>query len=246
MEPTESERPDYAPHEHNIERRLSFSLECGYRLSVPSQVDSNEPLPLIFALHGMGMNSQLFMRVLRHLDVPNALLVCPEGIYPFEKRSPEGIKVGYGWYIYTGDQKSFYEHLLKSEEHLLRVLDEIEQDYAVDRSRTTLLGFSQGGYLAGFMAFRQPERFAALVIASSRLKHEFLEDEIQSATRPKTLFVHGSKDASVPVSVAQESAEILERAGAQADFIEHAGEHWLAPTALKDVKAWLEQEGLYA
>ncbi|MEM7262438.1 MAG: alpha/beta hydrolase-fold protein, partial [Planctomycetota bacterium] len=227
-------------YEENV---FEFRHLTKYRVIAPPGADRRTPRPIFLALHGMGMNVPKFQRILRHLEVSEMLLVIPEGMYPYEMRQKEEIEVGYGWYIYRGDQDEFYEHLETSEGHVLGLLDRIEEDYAVDRRRSVVLGFSQGGYLAGFMALRQPHRFGGLVIASSRLKHEFLEDELASGQLPATLFLHSEKDKAVAWDRTLEGKELLEKAGAPVHYYLHEDGHRLPPDAVVRVAEWLGVRG---
>ena len=185
-----------------------------------------------------------FERVLRHLEIPRMVLVVPEGVYPFEIRR-ETIEIGYAWYLYRGDQAEFREHLLRSESYLLRLLDQVAEDHPIDPRRSVLLGFSQGGYLAGFMALRHPERFGGLVLASSRLKHEFLEKELQSGDLPHTLFLHSEEDPALPWPRVKEGAALLENAGGDVETYLHNQGHRLPPDALEFMTGWLRRKGFH-
>ena len=193
---------------HLEEGARPFVTEARYLLERP-QRDPDGGSPLLVALHGQGMSAYSFHRILRHLGRRPRTLLVPEGPYPFEKRSEAGIEVGYGWYIYTGDQGAFRAHLEHSERHVVGLVKEICESHPIDRSRITLLGYSQGGYLAGFIALRQRDLFRGLVLASTRLKHEFLEDEIRAGDLPATLFVHSESDPALPWDRVSEGTKLL-------------------------------------
>ena len=166
--------------------------------------------PLITALHGQGMDAALFRRVTRHLRAPSHARLFPEGPYVFEKRSPEGITAGHGWYIYLGDSDDFRRELERTEAHLLAVLNACERDHGTtDRARSVLLGFSQGGYLAGYVGLRHPERFGGVVISAARLKHEFLTEELAGGRLPAVLLLHSPDDPATAFARAEESRDVL-------------------------------------
>ena len=98
--------------------------------------------------------------------------------------------------------------------------------------------------MAGFCALRHPDRFAGLVIASSRLKHEFLEEELRSGNLPATLFLHSEADASTPLSRTKEGMELLQRSGGNAELFEHDAGHRLPPEALRFLDDWQQRQGL--
>lgn len=226
-----------------IEGHREFTIATRYLLGLPEKRDGG-PLPLVLALHGQGMSAEGFARILRHLpDSPRALLV-PEGMYPLEMRSVPSRGVGHAWYIYRGDQEEFRGHLERSEKHLLGVIDDVAGRDALDPARSVILGFSQGGYLAGYVALRHPERFAGLILASARLKHEFLEREIERGPLPATLFLLSREDRSLPWERLEEGVELLRRAGGDVEVFLHDAGHRLPPAALHHAGEWLRRKGL--
>ncbi len=201
--------------------------------------------PLLTALHGQGMSAEGFRRVLRHLPPTGHAQLFPEGPYVFERREPQGIRAGHGWYIYLGDSDDFRRELDRTEAHLLHVLDAVEEQHGTtDRARSVLLGFSQGGYLAGYVALRHPERFGGLVISAARLKHEFLTMELTRAPLPAVLLLHSPDDPATPFARAEESRDVLAAAGADVELFSHPGGHRLPAEALLRVEAWLAERGL--
>ena len=208
-------------------------------------VEDERPRPLLVALHGQGMSAESFRRVLRHRPPTGHRLLVPEGPHVFERREPEGIRAGHGWYIFLGDQEAFRREMTRAEEHLLRVLDQVERDHGpVDRTRSVLLGFSQGGYLAGFVGLRHPERFGGVVISAARVKHEFLEGPLRDGPLPPVLLLHSPEDPMTPVELAEKSLEVLRAAGGEAELRPHPGGHRLPPEALEELADWLGEKGL--
>ena len=229
------------------EGSIEFARPIPYQVQLPDSggESSLAPPPLLTALHGQGMSAASFARVLRHLPSTGHAKLFPEGPYVFERREPAGIRAGHGWYIYLGDSDGFRRELEQTEAHLLRVLDAVEASHGTtDRARSVLLGFSQGGYLAGYVALRNPDRFGGLVISAARLKHEFLTEELARGALPAVLLLHSPDDAATPFERAEESREILAEAGTDVELFSHEGGHRLPPAALARVAAWLDERGL--
>ncbi len=221
-----------------VRRQVRYLLD-------PAPVSGDSPPPLLIALHGQGMSGESFRRVLRHLPATPHSRLFPDGPYVFERREADGIRAGHGWYIYLGDQVAFREELERSEAHILELLDRVEAEHGpVDRARSVLLGFSQGGYLAGFVGARHPERFGGVVISSARLKHKFLADELTRVELPRFLILHSPDDPATPFARAEESRDRLLAAGADVTLVPHPGGHRLPATALEALARWLEEKGL--
>ena len=228
-----------------IEGSVSFTRSIRYLVDPPPV--TAPPAPLLTALHGQGMSAERFRRVLRHLPPTGHARLFPDGPYVFEMRDPPQIRAGHGWYIYLGDSDGFRRELEQTETHLLTTLDHIEAEQGTtDRARSVLLGFSQGGYLAGFVGLRHPERFGGVVISAARLKHEFLVDELArgGSALPAVLLLHSPDDPATAFARAEESRDLLAEAGADVELFSHEGGHRLPPAALARVHAWLDEREL--
>jgi len=187
------------------------------------------------------MTAESFRRVLRHLPPTGHARLFPEGPHPFEVREGGTIRAGHSWYIFLGDQAAFRGELERTEEHLLAVLDRVEAEHGpFDRGRSVICGFSQGGYVAGFVGARHPERFSGVAIASARLKHEFLAEELARGGLPRFLLLHSRDDAAMPFARAEESRDLLAAAGVRVELRPHPGGHRLPPEALEELARWLE------
>ena len=48
-------------------------------------------------------------------------------------------------------------------------MDRVIDEYPVDPARRVLLGFSQGGYFAGYLGIRDSHRISGLVVMGARI-----------------------------------------------------------------------------
>ena len=170
--------------------------------------------------------------------------MVPDGPHLHEVRNRAGTREGHSWYIYTGDQPRFRESLIQSESHLLEIVDAVQRESGISAEKTVLLGFSQGGYLAGFVSCRHPHRFGNCVIASARLKYEFLTEEISSGHLPSMLFLHDDQDSLTRPEPVKESVKILHQVKAAAEVIWHSDGHRLGDGSIAALEQWLEQKKL--
>lgn len=229
------------PIKHSIDiRRLQNYLVF------PPAKPTQGPAPVLLALHGMSMSGASLLRKLQPLEVPSMRLVLPDGPHRHEIRRPDRIRTGHSWYIYNGDQEQFREELECSEGDLLRIIEEVDREYAVDWKRSVVLGFSQGGYLAGFLASRNPERFAGAIIASARLKHEFLVDQISRGELPSYLFVYSQADKHLPSNSLEDGISQLRNVSSDVQVKLHEDGHRLSESALGHIAEWLREKGFDA
>ncbi|HIG04922.1 MAG TPA: hypothetical protein EYQ08_04210 [Planctomycetes bacterium] len=198
----------------------------------------------VIALHGMGQDGSSILKRLEHLASRGADIVVPDGPHLHEVRGRDGTREGHSWYIYTGDQPRFRESLIQSESDLLGIVDTVQRESGISSEKTVLLGFSQGGYLAGFVSCRHRNRFGNCVIASARLKHEFLGDEISSGDLPTILFLHDDQDPLTGPEPVKESIQQLKQAEADVEVSWHSDGHRLGDQSISALQRWLEQHDL--
>jgi len=201
------------------------------------------PHPTIIALHGWGANAMDLLGLAPYLCDGRFLVICPQG--PLEV--PLGPRaVGCGWFPLTMGGPANVLEILSARDNLRAFLDSALQRYPIDRKKTVVLGFSQGGVMAYGLALGEPERFAALASLSSWLSKElvaaFSTKEIDGL--PPMLVQHGSADELIQVERARESVETLRSLRAPLTYREYDMGHEISPQSLADLSAWLEQKVL--
>lgn len=214
-----------------------FSHDVAWRLHLPA---GPGPWPVVVALHGMGQSAALFDKVLAPLRRDRFALLIPDGPLPFEIREADGIREGRAWYVYTGDQDAFLRSANVTTSWLLGLVDRLGAEHPVDAGRLALLGYSQGGYLAGMAALRNAGRLAGLVSACSRIKSELL-DRVEITARFPVLALHGERDRSLAVDRSRASAQALREHGFDVDFREYPSGHRLTEEQLADASAFLDR-----
>jgi predicted esterase len=199
-----------------LTRLAPFVAEVPVDLHLPEDRDGS----LVVALHGMGMSAASFAADALACAPERSAVLVPQGPLAFEMRSAKGMRQGNGWYVYTGDTEAFLASMQRTEEWLLRQVDFALADHALDPGRVALLGFSQGGYLAGWTGVRHAARFRRVVVAAGRIKHEVLEDDARRAAGRdfRVLHVHGEADESVAAAAAQASCAALAAWGVDCAF----------------------------
>ncbi len=217
-------------------------IDIPFVTEVPCRFRSAAPgAPLVLALHGQGENEALMTERVgdRGSDLAWAF---PRAPYPEERRRREEIRIGHSWYQYTGDPDAFHESLLLTGVWLLGVLDRMLAETKADPSCVHLLGFSQGGYLAGSMAFTWPERFAGCAILGARYKTELLEGGMDALHGTRFFGGHGARDRAVKPAPSLEREAEMRAAGLDVTHRDYATGHRVLPEMIDDVIGWIRAE----
>ena len=130
-----------------------------YLLYVPEGYDSSKTYPAILFLHGSGERGDDGIRG-GQIAVGAAILAHPER-FPAIVVMPQAIKT---WEAGSDDAQA-----------ALQALDDVLNQYKVDRQRVALTGLSMGGAGVWSIANKQHQRFSKLAIVCGRGKPEILD-----------------------------------------------------------------------
>jgi predicted peptidase len=180
---------------HSKELELEGGSTLRYTLSIPNALETDEPVPLVLALHYGGRVTPYFGRgVLVGLVEPalhelGAIIVAPD--------SP-----GNGWANPN------------SERAVLALLDHITSSYRIDERRVLVTGYSMGGMGTWYLASRHPERFTAAIPMAGGLRNE--EDEhLRSLSEMPIYAIHSRADTVVPLEPTESAIAKLEASSAK-------------------------------
>jgi len=226
-----------------LERDLTLGgRRTRYQIYVPADYPSRTDWPVILYLHGAGERGVDGLRpTLAGLGA--AIRRAPKrfpAIIVFPQARPESQWVG------------------AQADLALAALDKTLGEFQVDQARVYLTGLSMGGHGTWYLAYRHPERFAAVAPICGWLKdlpsHGFSVPVVPEADEPALpalaarlarmpLWIfHGELDRVVPVKRSREAAEALKRTSTLVRYTEFPGlEHnsWDAAYASEAFVQWL-------
>jgi predicted esterase len=221
-----------------VDGSLPIALETRYRLALP---DGEALQPWVLALHGYGESGARFLERLMPLVAAGCAVLAPDGPYPVELRTESPPRIGCAWYQYSGDGARFAAALDFTSRHLDRLIAHAESEHPLDPARLAILGYSQGGYLAGVFALARPAKARALVAIAARIKVELFEPAALAAVRFPVLAVHGRNDRHVALDPEAQSVEALRAAGVPAELLAHDGGHGLRDDLLPPIAGFLRR-----
>jgi predicted peptidase len=205
------------------------SIELNYLLFLPKDYAATpaKKWPLILFLHGSGERGTNIWKVAVHGPPKN---VDANADFPFIVVSPQ-CPEGQIW----------------STDVLLRLLDEVVDQYTVDETRVYLTGLSMGGFGTWNLGMSYPERFAAIVpICGGGEMINVLLSSREKGDALKSLAIwafHGAKDPVVPVEESQRMVEAAKKVGAQevklTIYPEATHDAWTQTYANPELYQWL-------
>lgn len=198
------------------------------------------PFPTVVALHGWGASAHDLLGLAPFLHGGGALVLCPQG--PVSTPLGPGA-VGYGWYPIARGGAAESHDFSSGSVALGSFLAAALERYPIDTDKLVLMGFSQGGVMAYDLFLRAPARFAGLVALST-----WLPPGVASAAaggdlagRP-VLVVHGTRDPMIDIERGRDARKQLIDLGASLAYREYEMGHEIAPDALRDLVAWLDDK----
>ncbi len=205
-------------------------FDVPFLLYVPENYDPDgEPLPLLLFLHGAGergKGGEELDRVAIH--GPPKLAKAGKDL-PFIVVSPQAPE-GEGWQAII---EAWQPDILNA------LLDRLERELNVDKSRVYLTGLSMGGFGSWRFAAANPERFAAVVPICGGGEPDKMAESL--AKVPIWAF-HGAKDNVVQLEKSQEMVDAVKAAGGEIKFTVYpdAGhDSWTATYDNPEVTEWL-------
>jgi predicted peptidase len=217
-----------------------------YQVYVPREYTPSRSWPVILALHGAGERGSdgllqtevgLGGAIRRHVDRYPAIVVLPQRV------------VGGTW---QGPGATI----------AMAALDRSMAEFKTDPSRVYLTGLSMGGNGAWFLAFHNPDRFAALVVVcgfvsarsgSSGSAYAAIAaeggdpfaDVARRVARIPIWIFQGDADKSVPVEESRQMAAALKAVGADVRYTELPGvghNAWDPAYRMPELARWLFEQ----
>ncbi|HSH39250.1 MAG TPA: alpha/beta fold hydrolase [Chthoniobacterales bacterium] len=181
-----------------LEAEATQEIRLQYLLFRPTKYeeDPQRCWPFILYLHGGSARGDDIER-LRKIGLPKRLEQDPD--FPFIVASPL-LPEGEIW----------------TDVHaLMALVDQVAREHRVNAARIYVTGHSMGGRGALYLAYRQPDRFAAVVAISP---YSPITAWAKRLTNVPLWLIHGAKDVQAPIKDTEELVQAIEKAGGRPRF----------------------------
>jgi len=156
-----------------------------YQLYVPLSYHKNKPVPLLMVLHGRPSSAQRMVELTdfnSRAERDGFVAVYPQGLQQY-------------WNYLHGI--SGYRPSPNDSDFLLKVIDAVKGEYAIDDRRIYVTGISNGGFMAQRLACYAPDQFAAFASVAAG-GYAGMSVDCASNGAVNMLYIHGTADAKVP------------------------------------------------
>ncbi|MCB0283588.1 MAG: T9SS type A sorting domain-containing protein [Calditrichaeota bacterium] len=167
--------------------------ERTYLLYAPAAYDGKEPWPLVINYHGFSSDN------INQMEIHSKMNLVADTAH-FLVAYPQGLEVddqifggqGTGWNI-PGDYKANHDDIAFTEE----MINQIDDDFNVDKDQIYATGWSNGSFMAFYLACALPTKIAAVAGVSGPMSFGLMEACRIERPLP-VLFIHGTSDPVVP------------------------------------------------
>jgi phospholipase/carboxylesterase len=224
--------------EVNLYYDLALASEAGpqHSLEVPR---SQQPAPLLIALHGYGGHKRQMMREAQGAAPRGFALASLQGFHQHLKdaREPGGpLRYGFGWLTNFHPEESIALH----HNALLKLIDRLVDEGIADHDRVFLLGFSQSCALNYRFAFTHAERLRGVAGICGGLPGDWETSALYRQTRAAVFHLSGERDEFYGPERVRDYAERLRARSGDVEMRSYDAGHEMTSTMLEDVRAWLQ------
>jgi predicted esterase len=225
-----------------ISGKTSFKIEVPYRLIETGKKGVRKPMMVY--LHGYGSNIKTFAKSCGPLMDIQAYHLFIQGPYPLYDRTGRNTvsNWGHAWYLYDGKRKQFIKSLEITSEFIQEILDNLIK--FIDVSRLCVLGYSMGGYLAGYFSLTRWKYVNDLIVAGARIKTEILqESDWDNLNHMNILAVHGINDDKTDYRNQKKEIELFQKKNISAKMVLLNEGHAFGDHYVSGIINWMKENG---
>ena len=188
-------------------------------------------------LHGLGADGHDLTQVAEYLQFPEH--VSMRHILPHAPKRSITVNGGTemrAWYDMRALPPRFNDSIEDIEQSAQQILKLLENDTSSSRY---LLGFSQGGCLALYMALQYGERFNGIAALSCYIPHKSMIDDLRPGYICPPIFIgHGKFDPVIPYTELNNTARMIRSYCPDLVVRRYRGGHSIDSETIRDINYW--------
>ena len=202
--------------------------------------ENKENSPSIFLLHGYGSNKEDLFSLEGYLPKNHTIISLEATILlPFG---------GFTWFEVNQEDiinKSYYkkeEDVDEIAEVIINNINKLSTQFGLNKSDTTVLGFSQGGSICWKLGLNYSENIRRILPISSYIN--VFENKIDNHNNILTYTSHGLYDDIIPIDLVKETILELIESNDNITFEEFPSGHTINQENLFSIIKWIEATNL--
>ena len=223
----------------STEHTLNAEIKLYYDLLLPKA----RPAPLLIALHGYGAHKRQMMREAQAIAPAGFAIASLQGPHQHLKdpKEPGGpLRFGFGWLTNFHAEESVALH----HRALLRIIESLIEQGAVDSRRVFLLGFSQTCALNYRFAFTHPDVLRGVIGICGGLPGDWETSNLYQQTEAAVFHLSGERDEFYPPARTCDYAAQLRVRSSDVEFRSYDAGHEIVPAMREEIRSWLEQKSV--
>jgi predicted esterase len=212
---------------HSFQAELTYPAEL-----IELAGSSNEEDRVYLFLHGYAENAEVFHKRVTRTFTPKCRSIFLNGSFPIPTIRGDVVLYQFAWYFYNALENKYYVDFNTPVESIKKILNKLNIS---ESTKLTIIGYSQGGYLAPFLAKELPNADKVISINAS-----IREDKLESELNFHLDQLHAIEDERVEFKLAKERFEKLSPRLPSSQWIEMPNEtHQLSENILKTLEKTL-------
>jgi phospholipase/carboxylesterase len=205
--------------------------ENGWTVRVKPPAQRSDPQQLMLLIHGLGGDENVMWIFTRNL---------PRHYWLFAPRAPVQNKDGFSW-LRTTERWPRLADFAAPSSGLITACKEWAAKTGAPFESIDVMGFSQGAAMTFSLAAFYPQIIGRIICLAGYLPQEDQEPGRYAALKGKKVFIaHGSRDETVPVSMAEEAVHTLQTAGADVTYCPSDAGHKLSVSCLRGLENFIK------
>lgn len=193
--------------------------------------NQENPKKVYLLLHGFSLTGQFMIDFFKSILKDDELLIAPNAPFPAPVQTKSGYKEGYSWYFFDSKKSHYYIDYQSA----YACLHSLLLDYK--KVETTIIGYSQGGYLAPYFAAKYQEQLnikQVITLGASR-RVDYIPEKLDF----DLYCINGSFDTIVEYKKALELLEPMLKRARRSKQVTIEQAHRLNPDYLNALKELL-------
>ncbi|HEY7546650.1 MAG TPA: hypothetical protein VID27_17295 [Blastocatellia bacterium] len=218
---------------NTIEKSTEQRTTLYYDLYIPER-ESDEPMPLLIALHGYEGNKESMMALCHRINSDDFAIASLQGPNAFFVREKEKPRIGFGWMMMYKAEETIRLH----HSTVLSIIEETAREYAIDRSAIFLMAFSQAVSLNYRFAFTHPDMIRGVIAVCGGIPGDWNEDKYKKSDTD-VLIVAGETDEFYPLERTRTFKDAIAQRTRSVEFLSFPVGHVFPRESLPVINEWM-------